>query len=421
MKLAHIADPHLGIRQYHRQTPTGINQREADVAQAFRAAIDGVIAARPDAVVVAGDLFHSVRPTNAAIVFAFRQFQRLREALPEAPIVLIAGNHDTPRSAETGSILRLFEELGVDVADRRAPAAGVSASSISRARRAAPGADGARRGPCCGPKATRARQVLVLHGEIEGVFPFDRSGAEYGGAARRLAESCARRVDLRGPGPLPRAAPGGPRRLVRRCAGLRRAPTSGVSWRTDRTTGSTGRAGCWWTWTPGRSERRPVPRGPRDPRPRADGGRRAVGRGQSTRLIAERVAAVPGGVPTRSSALRVLRRAAPRGPRARTTPRSGRSRPTRCISIWTCAAPRPSAPSASGRPGGGRPAGAGRSYLERRPLPAELDRDAFVRLGRGADGRGRAGPGGRLMQIHRLRLLQFPPAREHRARARRRA
>src|ERR671920_641613 len=100
----------------HRQPPAGINQREADIAQAFRAAVDGVIAARPDVVVVAGDLFHSVRPTNAAIVFAFRQFQRLREALPHAPIVLIAGNHDTPRSTETGSILRLFEELGVDVA-----------------------------------------------------------------------------------------------------------------------------------------------------------------------------------------------------------------------------------------------------------------------------------------------------------------
>src|SRR5919108_5298716 len=116
VKLAHIADPHLGIRQYHRQTSSGINQREADIAHAFRAAIDGVIAAAPDAVVVAGDLFHSVRPTNSAIVFAFRQFQRLRESLPNAPIVLIAGNHDTPRSVETGSILRLFEELGVDVA-----------------------------------------------------------------------------------------------------------------------------------------------------------------------------------------------------------------------------------------------------------------------------------------------------------------
>src|SRR2546422_3634469 len=107
VKLAQIADAHLGIRQYNRQTPTGINQREADVARGFRVAVEGIIAARPDAIVVAGDLFHSVRPTNSAIVFAFRQFQRLRESLPKSPIVLIAGNHDTPRSAETGSSLRL--------------------------------------------------------------------------------------------------------------------------------------------------------------------------------------------------------------------------------------------------------------------------------------------------------------------------
>ena len=46
MRLAHLADPHLGVRQYHRQTPSGINQREADVARAFRLAVDGVIGAR---------------------------------------------------------------------------------------------------------------------------------------------------------------------------------------------------------------------------------------------------------------------------------------------------------------------------------------------------------------------------------------
>ena len=45
MKLAHIADSHLGIRQYHRQTSGGINQREADVAAAFKRAIDRTIAA----------------------------------------------------------------------------------------------------------------------------------------------------------------------------------------------------------------------------------------------------------------------------------------------------------------------------------------------------------------------------------------
>jgi hypothetical protein len=180
VKLAHIADPHLGIRQYHRQTAGGINQREADIAQAFRAAVEGVIAAAPDAVVIAGDLFHSVRPTNAAIVFAFRQFQRLREALPRAPVVLIAGNHDTPRSVETGSILRLYEELGVDVAltePRRFvyPELDLSIFAVPRQAllTAAP--------PELRPEGSERRQVLVIHLEVEGEYQH-RGASDFGGA-----------------------------------------------------------------------------------------------------------------------------------------------------------------------------------------------------------------------------------------------
>src|SRR5579872_7205375 len=117
MRLVHLSDLHLGYRQYQRLTPGGINQRESDVAQAFRRAIDGVIALAPDVVVLAGDIFHTVRPTNPAIVFAFQQFARLRAALPNAIIVMSAGNHDTPRAAETGCILRLFAPLGIHVVD----------------------------------------------------------------------------------------------------------------------------------------------------------------------------------------------------------------------------------------------------------------------------------------------------------------
>jgi DNA repair protein SbcD/Mre11 len=181
VRLAHLADPHLGVRQYHRQTPSGINQREADVARAFRLAVDGVIAARPDAIVVAGDLFHSVRPTNAAIVFAFKQFQRLREALPDAPIVLVAGNHDTPRSAETGSILRLFEELGVDVAvdeARRLEYPALDLSVLAVPHQALVGQER----PELRPQGGARRQLMVLHGEIEGVLPTQRHTVEYGGA-----------------------------------------------------------------------------------------------------------------------------------------------------------------------------------------------------------------------------------------------
>ena len=120
MKLAHLADLHLGFRQYDRQTARGGNQREVDVADAFRRAVDDLVAQRPDLILLAGDIFHSVRPTNPAILFLFRELQRVRVALPETPVVLIAGNHDTPRSVETGTILRLYEALGVEVVIERA-------------------------------------------------------------------------------------------------------------------------------------------------------------------------------------------------------------------------------------------------------------------------------------------------------------
>ena len=117
MKLVHISDLHLGFRQYQRQTERGINQREADVASAFRKAIDRIIEIRPDLIVIAGDVFHAVRPTNPAILHAYTQFARLIEMLPDTGIVMIAGNHDTPRTTETGWILRLFGALGITVVE----------------------------------------------------------------------------------------------------------------------------------------------------------------------------------------------------------------------------------------------------------------------------------------------------------------
>src|SRR6059058_1925945 len=100
MRLVHLSDLHLGYRQYQRLTPGGVNQREADVAATFRLTIDRIIELAPDVVVIAGDIFHSVRPTNQAILHAFMQFSRLKQALPNAVLLLIAGNHDTPRTSE---------------------------------------------------------------------------------------------------------------------------------------------------------------------------------------------------------------------------------------------------------------------------------------------------------------------------------
>jgi len=110
VRLVHISDTHLGFFAYSRSDPDwGINQREADFYRVFSQAVDKIIALKPDVVVHAGDLFDGVRPQNRAIDVALKQLIRLSESGTE--IVLISGNHSTPKMRETGNIFRIFEHL----------------------------------------------------------------------------------------------------------------------------------------------------------------------------------------------------------------------------------------------------------------------------------------------------------------------
>jgi DNA repair exonuclease SbcCD nuclease subunit len=378
VKLAHIADPHLGLRQYHRQTPSGINQREADIAQAFRVAVDGVIASRADVVVVAGDLFHSVRPTNAAIVFAFRQFQRLREALPDAPIVLIAGNHDTPRSVETGSILRLFEELGVDVAadvSRQLIYPALDLSVLAVPHQALVGADR----PSLRPEGEARRRVLVLHGEIEGVYPFDRSGAEYGGAVLGLPELAAAEWSYVALGHYhvqhqvaPKVWYAGSLEYV--------SPNLWGELADEGRHGSRGKGWLLVDLDRGTAERRPVglAREVLDLDPILADGLMADA---IDALIAERVAAVSGGVTDKVVRLRV--HGIPRHVARELDHAAIRALKATALHFHLDLR-RPEVLRAVGTGAPGRRQTLPelvRSYLERRPLPAELDRATFVALG----------------------------------------
>jgi DNA repair protein SbcD/Mre11 len=186
MRLVHLSDFHLGHRQFQRQTPAGINQREADVASAFRDAIDGIIALRPDIVCIAGDVFHNVRPSNPAILHAFTQFSRLVHALPDTIVVIVAGNHDTPRSVEAGCILRLFIPLGIHVADMEAKRFSFPERDLSIF--AVPSDDA--RSVAYGPDPDFRWNVLVLHASVVGVVP--GGGADPDLAARQIDPAALR-------------------------------------------------------------------------------------------------------------------------------------------------------------------------------------------------------------------------------------
>ncbi len=109
MRIVHVADTHIGYSAYRKVDENGFNLREVDVYHAFEQFVDQVLEIRPDVVLHCGDLFDSVRPTNRALSFALDQVIRISEA--GIPLVVIAGNHCTPRLRETGSVFRLFEHL----------------------------------------------------------------------------------------------------------------------------------------------------------------------------------------------------------------------------------------------------------------------------------------------------------------------
>ena len=174
MRLIHISDLHLGFRRYQRLTPTGINQREYDVAMAFNRAIDKIIDLAPDLVLIAGDVFHSVRPTNTSIVHAFQQFTRLKQSLPDAIIVMIAGDHDSPRAVEVGCILRLFVPLGIHVVHGEPQRLAFPDRELSIL--AVP--DALRDHPALEADAAVKHNILLIHCELPGTAPVYAAGQE---------------------------------------------------------------------------------------------------------------------------------------------------------------------------------------------------------------------------------------------------
>jgi DNA repair exonuclease SbcCD nuclease subunit len=378
VRIAHLADPHLGIRQYHRQTAGGINQREHDVANAFRAAVDGVIAERPELVLVAGDLFHSVRPGNASIIFAFRQFQRLLGALPGTPVVLIAGNHDTPRSAETGSIFGLFEDMGVRVATtdaRRFEFPELDLSLLAVPHQALVGGER----PALRPEGSARRQVLVLHGDIEGVIPASPGVQEYGGAVVTPIELGAEHWSYVALGHYHVQREVAPRSWYAGSLDY----VSSNPWGELREERSRDIAGKGWLLVDpdtGRVERRllPSPRRFLDLEPIAGMG---LSPAELDAAIAQRLGTVPGGLG--ASVVRLVVRDVPRHV-ARSLDHSA-IRALRAEALHLQLDIR--RPEVTRQVGVGAPGrrqtlpGLVEGYLEKRPLPAELDRREFVALG----------------------------------------
>src|SRR5256884_1484942 len=99
---------------------------------------------------------------------------------------MIAGNHDTPRSTETGTILRLYEALGVPVvieAQQILPVSKCDCSVLAAPHQALAQPDR----PALRPQRGTTFHVLLVHGQLAGLGE-QRGIMEYGGAPVQLED-----------------------------------------------------------------------------------------------------------------------------------------------------------------------------------------------------------------------------------------
>lgn len=116
MILAHLADLHLGFSAYERHD-RGQNVREADVAEVFMRAVEEVSRLNPDVVLVAGDVFDRPAPPSGALVTFARGLEALRVALPQIPMLVVAGPRDTPTTPGDPGVLAALDTVpGVEAA-----------------------------------------------------------------------------------------------------------------------------------------------------------------------------------------------------------------------------------------------------------------------------------------------------------------
>ena len=107
MKFAHLADTHLGYRQY------GLFEREKDFYEVFDKVIDKIIEENVDFVVHSGDLFETARPSPMALLTFQKGLLKLKGA--GIPMYAIAGNHDVVMRKGSIPPQVIFKKMGLKV------------------------------------------------------------------------------------------------------------------------------------------------------------------------------------------------------------------------------------------------------------------------------------------------------------------
>src|SRR5690349_13090953 len=104
MLVAHISDLHLGYSQFN------LEEREEDVYQTFAEAVDISIKEGAKLVLLAGDIFHTPRPTGKAVITLANALKKLKEK--QIPAAFVLGEHDISRMRDV-PFAYVFSNLGL--------------------------------------------------------------------------------------------------------------------------------------------------------------------------------------------------------------------------------------------------------------------------------------------------------------------
>ncbi len=113
MQFIHMADTHLGYRQY------GLSERENDFFEVFNDIIEETVNERPDFVVHSGDLFEYSRPPTRALLTAQKGILRLKNE--KIPIYATAGNHDIVMRKNALPPQILYKDFGLKLISPKNP------------------------------------------------------------------------------------------------------------------------------------------------------------------------------------------------------------------------------------------------------------------------------------------------------------
>lgn len=189
MMLLHVADIHLGYRQY------GLAEREDDIYRDAWETVDIAIREHVDAVLISGDLFDQPKPPIRAI----KEARRMEEKLAEKGIRIYAvlGDHDTPKQRDYPPHVllehtRVLGTLSTPLYDELVLEGGLTyvVAGISYQGRGRRGRRALREMLSkASPLLARGVGVLMMHQGIKEFFPLDAhlSIAEIPGTARYVA------------------------------------------------------------------------------------------------------------------------------------------------------------------------------------------------------------------------------------------